>query len=236
MHECYEKIPKKDLNIHLLLLVLKFGSKFSQKIPLVSGIVEFIKVFLIKNIYSTIWCNRRPQDCVARWSRGMICASGARGPGFKSRTSPVFEIFDFFVLSWHTDSTPHNFRIRWAKKLEILFRVIHYISLKGAYLKVLSQSALCLGERRALIGWNIFFELIIFPNHRETDPIKPEKVRVKIHRKWSKIINQILLTKKSPRMSHKQSDEVPVNTSSLKSQLFNNAWKNLEIEKIWVWI
>ena len=26
----------------------------------------------------------------ARWSRGMIRASGARGPGFKSRTSPCF--------------------------------------------------------------------------------------------------------------------------------------------------
>ena len=25
---------------------------------------------------------------MARWSRGMIRASGARGPGFKSRTSP----------------------------------------------------------------------------------------------------------------------------------------------------
>ena len=27
---------------------------------------------------------------MARWSRGMIRASGARGPGFKSRTSPTF--------------------------------------------------------------------------------------------------------------------------------------------------
>ena len=34
----------------------------------------------------------------ARWSRGMIRASDARGPGFKSRTSPTFTTFldDYF--------------------------------------------------------------------------------------------------------------------------------------------
>ena len=34
----------------------------------------------------------------ARWSRGMIRASDARGPGFKSRTSPLF-LSDRFLYS-----------------------------------------------------------------------------------------------------------------------------------------
>ena len=33
----------------------------------------------------------------ACWSRGMIRASGARGPGFKSRTSPIFNFFSHTV-------------------------------------------------------------------------------------------------------------------------------------------
>ena len=51
---------------------------------------------------------------LARWSRGMIRASGARGPGFKSRSSPeVFKVWRSLTMSgnwsvtvkepWHGD-------------------------------------------------------------------------------------------------------------------------------------
>lgn len=36
---------------------------------------------------------------VARWSRGMICASDARGPGFKSRASPTLFLFSLAYRS-----------------------------------------------------------------------------------------------------------------------------------------
>ena len=39
----------------------------------------------------------------ARWSRGMILASGARGPGFESRTSPIYNTFFFKYLLLRDD-------------------------------------------------------------------------------------------------------------------------------------
>ena len=42
---------------------------------------------------------------MACWSSGMIRASGARGPGFNSRTSPLY--FLFIKISWrHRGSNP----------------------------------------------------------------------------------------------------------------------------------
>ena len=57
---------------------------------------EFIYVNIIESTYvlkvnaSQVYNEKILVFIVACWSRGMIRASGARGPGFNSRTGPFF--------------------------------------------------------------------------------------------------------------------------------------------------
>ena len=57
--------------------------------------------FIVQEQTHSVWV--MPEE-VARWSRGMIRASGARGPGFKSRTSPV----DFWLANWSVTASKIN--------------------------------------------------------------------------------------------------------------------------------
>ena len=54
------------------------------------------------NMVEIMYILNKSNLTLARWSRGMIRASGARGPGFKSRTSPIILLLHvhFIVRLW----------------------------------------------------------------------------------------------------------------------------------------
>ena len=65
---------------------------------------------------------REGQWSEARWSRGMILASGARGPGFKSRTSPsCYSVHPYLLsscLSKMQGMFSENYQVWWINPLQ----------------------------------------------------------------------------------------------------------------------